>query len=270
MSDIAELRQLEPKAVVAAQVQTTMEMFAEAGAMPFHPVVDGSLIPATPVEVLQTSAATDVDVILGATAHELRLFQQELPADNSEQILHHMVSNHLAKRTGAEPSASDVEAVVGEYRQAAEGTAWTTDSDILTAINTDVSMREPIQRLADFRAGAGTRAYMYDFRWCSQADPDKGAFHAIDLPFVLDGFHVDGWSELIGADNAAKELGRGMRSAWASFARSGDPSTAELGPWPRYELDQRKAMILDIDSAPVADPLQGERTMWRPIGLGDL
>ena len=246
-----------------------MEMFAEAGAMPFHPVVDGSLVPATPVEVLQTGTATDIDVMIGATAHELRLFQQELPADNSEQILHLMVSGHLAERIGAEASASDVAAVVAEYRQAAEGTAWTSDSDILTAINTDVSMREPIQRLADFRADAGARTYLYDFRWCSRADPDKGAFHAIDLPFVLDSFHVDGWGDFIGADEAAKALGRGMRSAWAAFARRGDPSTAELGAWPRYEFDQRMTKVLDATSSVAADPLKKERSLWGPVGRGD-
>ena len=270
VSDVAGLRQLEPGEIVAAQVQTAMEMFAEAGAMPFHPVVDGTLIPAPPAEGLQTSAAADVDVLMGGTAHELRLFQQELPAENSEQILHHMVSGHIAARTGAEPSAGELAAVVGEYRHAAEGTAWTTDSDILTAINTDVSMREPIQRIADFRAAAGAQTYMYDFRWCSQADPGKGAFHAIDLPFVLDSFHVDGWREFIGADHAAEKLGRGMRSAWAAFARSGDPSTSELGPWPCYELDQRMTMILDSDSTSVAtDPLKKERSLWGPVVGGD-
>ena len=269
VSDVAGLRQLEPGEIVPAQVQTAMETFAEAGAMPFHPVVDGALIPTPPAEVLQTNTATDVDVMIGSTAHELRLFQQELPADNSEQILHHMVSGHMAERIGTEPSASDVEAVVGEYRQAAEGTAWTADSDILTAINTDVSMREPIQRLADYRAGTGTRTYMYDFRWCSQADPDKGAFHAIDLPFVLDSFHVDGWGEFIGADEAAEALGRGMRSAWAAFARRGDPSTSELGAWPCYELDQRMTMVLDATSSVAADPLKNERTLWGPVVGGD-
>ena len=269
VSDVAGLRQLKPEAIVAAQVQTSMEMFAEAGAMPYHPVVDGSLVPATPAEVLQTSAATDIDVLVGATAHELRLFHQDLPAEDSKQILHHMVSGHIAERTGTEPSAGEVAAVVAEYRQAADGTAWTTASDILTAINTDVSMREPIQRLADFRAEAGTRTYLYDLRWPSQANPVMGAFHAIDLPFVLDSFHMDGWGEFIGADEAAKALGRGMRSAWAAFARRGDPSTSELGPWPRYELDQRMTMVLDSTSSVAADPLKKERTLWGPVGRGD-
>ena len=264
VSDVVGLRQLEPEAVVAAQLQTVMDVFADVGPMPFHPVVDGSLTPAMPSEILRTRAATDIDVLIGVTADELRLFKQDLPEENSEQILHHLVSGYIAERTGNVSSASEVEAVVGEYRQAAEGTSWTSDSDVLTAINTDTSMREPIQRIADFRAAAGVQTYLYDFRWGSRADPDRGAFHAIDLPFVFDTFHVDGWREFIGADHAAEALGRGMRAAWAAFARSGDPSTTELGAWPRYELDQRMTMILDSNATPVADPLWKERSMWRP------
>ena len=269
VSDIAGLRQLGPDAVVEAQLKTVMDMFAEAGAMPFHPVVDEALVPAAPAELLRTSAATDIGVLIGATAHELRLFKQELPEQSSGQILDDMVRGYIAEKAGSEPSSSDVDAVVGGYRQAAEGTDWTSDSDILIAINTDVSMREPIERVADFRVAVGARTFMYDFRWCAQADPDKGAFHAIDLPFVLDSFHVDGWREFIGADQAAEALGRGMRSAWAAFARTGDPSTTELGRWPRYELDQRMTMILDATSTLASDPFQRERVMWRPTAQGD-
>ena len=88
VGDVAGLRQLEPDAVVSAQGPTVMAMFADVGPMPFHPVVDGSLVPATPSELLRTGTATDVDVIIGATAHELRLFQQVLPDLDSEKILH--------------------------------------------------------------------------------------------------------------------------------------------------------------------------------------
>lgn len=268
VSNVAGLRELKPEAIVEAQLPTVMDMFATAGAMPFHPVIDELLISAKPAELLQAGTATDVDVLIGATAHELRLFHQELPEESAEQILHHTVSGHIGERTGTEPSPSDVKAVVGEYRQAAEGTPWTSDSDILTAINTDVSMREPIERIADLRAAAGTRTYLYDFRWCSRADPDKGAFHAIDLPFVHDSFHVDGWREFIGADKAAEALGRNMRSAWAAFACDGDPSTAELGPWPRYDPDERTTMILDNTPTLASDPLLRERSMWRPSSDG--
>ena len=267
-SDVAGLRRMGPEALLSAQSKTVAAMLAEAGPMPFHPVVDGSLVPAAPAESLRTGTATDVDVMIGATAHELRLFHQELPARNSERILHRAVGDHIARRTGAPPSEGDAEAVVGEYRQATEGAGWTSDSDIMTAVNTDVTMREPIQRIADFRAEAGARTYMYDFCWRSQADPDKGAFHAIDLPFALDAFGVDGWDEFVGADEAAEALGRGMRSAWAAFARSGDPSTAGLGPWPRYETDRRMTMIFDANPALASDPFQRARRLWRPADRG--
>ena len=114
VSDVAGLRQLEADAVVAAQLQTAMDMFAEVGPMPFHPVVDGSLIPAMPAEALRTGAAADIDVLVGATAHELRLFKQDLPEESSGQILHRMVSGYMAERSGTEPTAGEVEAVVGE------------------------------------------------------------------------------------------------------------------------------------------------------------
>lgn len=268
VSDVAGLRRLDADAIVAAQLQTARDMFAEMGAMPFHPVVDGSLIPATPSEILRGGTAADIDVLIGATAQELRLFMQELPEGQSEQILHAMVGRYIEEKTGAKPPASAVDAVVKGYRQAAEGTSWTSDTDILTAINTYVAMQEPIQRIADYRANAGARTYMYDFRWCSQADPDRGAFHAIDLPFVFDSFHVDGWREFIGADHAAEALGRGIRSAWAAFARTGDPSTVELGPWSPYDLNERTAMILDTTPALAFDPHQEQRSRWRPIGGG--
>ena len=268
VSDVAGLRRLDTEAIVAAQLQTAKDMFTEMGAMPFHPVVDGSLIPATPSEMLRNGEAADIDVLMGTTAQELRLFMQELPEGKSEQILYAMVGRYIEERTGAKPPASAVDAVVKGYRQAAEGTSWTSDSDILTAINTYIAMQEPIQRIADFQTNAGAQTYMYDFRWCSRADPDRGAFHAIDLPFVFDSFHGDGWREFIGADHAAKALGRGIRSAWASFARTGDPSTAEFGPWPLYDLDQRTTMILDATPALASDPLQEQRSRWKLSGGG--
>ena len=45
VSDVAGLQQLGPEAIVEAQLSTVMDMFATAGAMPFHPVIDELLVP---------------------------------------------------------------------------------------------------------------------------------------------------------------------------------------------------------------------------------
>jgi para-nitrobenzyl esterase len=36
-----------------------------------------------------------------------------------------------------------------------------------------------------------------------------------------------------------------MQDAWLAFARSGNPSTAERGEWPRYHAQQRTVVLLD-------------------------
>ena len=56
--------------------------------------------------------------------------------------------------------------------------------------------------------------------------PERGAFHAIDIPFTFDTFDVDGWGEFVGYDADADRLGRELRTAWASFARDGSPGWA--------------------------------------------
>lgn len=45
-----------------------------------------------------------------------------------------------------------------------------------------------------------------------------------------------------------------MSSAWAAFARAGDPNTDALPQWPAYDLDRRATMIFDVDSRVRDDP----------------
>jgi para-nitrobenzyl esterase len=109
---------------------------------------------------------------------------------------------------------------------------------------------------------------VYQFDWAAQrTDADLGAFHAIDLPFTFDTFDVDGWDVFVGADHNARELGSAMRSAWATFARHGDPSCEAVGAWPRYESGKRSTMVLGADPRVVADPLGIQRSWWE--GLWD-
>ena len=68
-------------------------------------------------------------------------------------------------------------------------------------------------------------------------------------------------------DEGGRKLGRAVRSAWAAFAATGDPSGGDLGPWPRYEPAARPTMVLDERSRVVDDPLATERSWW--TGLWD-
>ena len=50
-----------------------------------------------------------------------------------------------------------------------------------------------------------------------------------------------------------------MMGAWAGFARTGDPSTGELGRWPGYHAGERPTMVLDRDCRVEEAPMDAER-----------
>ena len=51
-----------------------------------------------------------------------------------------------------------------------------------------------------------------------------------------------------------------MMSAWAEFARKGDPSTAAL-PWPRFEGTERLTMRLDSKCTVEREPRAVQRKL---------
>ncbi len=85
------------------------------------------------------------------------------------------------------------------------------------ALFSDVEMQLPLRRVLEARASAGAAdTFAYLFGWEA---PERGAFHAVDIPFTFDTFDVDGWGEFVGYDADADRLGRELRAAWAAFAR---------------------------------------------------
>jgi para-nitrobenzyl esterase len=130
-----------------------------------------------------------------------------------------------------------------------------------------VSWRLPAERVAALQARHNESTYAYQFAWEAQnPEFDLGAFHAIDLPFVFDTFDVAEWHEFLGVDEGAREVGKTMRSAFASFARTGNPSCAATGVWPKFEAERRQTMILKPQPEVADDPLGADRALFREFG----
>jgi para-nitrobenzyl esterase len=93
----------------------------------------------------------------------------------------------------------------------------------------------PARKLADAQARAGANVYTYRFDWAQRNQP-FGACHTIELP-VLFG-KQSAWQGAPMLEGIAWErvaaLGREMRRAWTSFARSGDPGHGATQPWPKH------------------------------------
>ena len=65
---------------------------------------------------------------------------------------------------------------------------------------------------------------------------------------------------LTGSGTAADRLSEQMMGAWTAFARTDDPSTAEL-PWPQHDVATRPTMYFDERSRVEMAPREAERAV---------
>ena len=76
-------------------------------------------------------------------------------------------------------------------------------------------------------------------------------------------FGVQGRGALAGFTGSgpdADRVGDRMLAAWAAFAHTGDPSTAELG-WPAHDPETRPTLVFDAESRVEHAPADAERAV---------
>ena len=83
-----------------------------------------------------------------------------------------------------------------------------------------------------------------------------GAPHNLCLPLV---FGRDRAPGVTGDGTAHHALSAAMQTAWANFARSGNPNHAGLPDWPAYDTTARPTMIFDVPCRMEHDPARAER-----------
>jgi para-nitrobenzyl esterase len=199
----------------------------------FPLVMDGDLIPTDALGAL--AQRTDVDLLIGTTAEEDRLFVATgwaPPESDLDAVLSRFIADSMARATAAEVYATAASASV---------------SDAARQIATDHGWAEPARRMAEAHAAAGGRTFHYEFDWRSTAlDGRLGATHLVDLPFFFGNLDALGVDDLLGAaahDDAAHALADAVSGYLAGFVRSGSPSVT-TDVWPPYTLDARTTMVL--------------------------
>jgi para-nitrobenzyl esterase len=244
--------------LIEAQSAALMEVVGVVGAMPYHPVVDGIIVTEPPLAALEAGRAAGIDLLIGGTADEMRLFADPRSRNADRDKLIALAEAHLRSDAGGRLGISPARAgaLVDAYlsRSGSSEQAW-------TAVLTDSMMRLPAMQVADAQSRWRPATYSYLFTWEA---PGLGAFHAVDLPFTFGTFDVDGWGAFVGIDADGERLSAHMRAAWAAFAATGDPSTSGLGRWPRYTTDGRETMELGRQCRVVADPHGEIRRLWEP------
>jgi para-nitrobenzyl esterase len=79
----------------------------------------------------------------------------------------------------------------------------------------------------------------------------------MDIPFVFE--NIDLSTSVVGDGPDRYALADKMSSAWAAFARTGNPNHKSLPKWEPFNADTRATMIFNNHCRAVNDPYREER-----------
>jgi para-nitrobenzyl esterase len=256
--NVEALRALDPERLMAAQRELAL-----AGPPPgvrganLEPVLDGEVLKEAPLDAIDHGAARDIAVLAGSNLEEGKLFAMLGPN------LKDMDETTMTRRLQRLLPGRHVPGLIEKYQAAlANRDLPVTPYEIFVAIQGDQQFRLPNIRLCEIQERLGKSSYGYVFTWKSAA-PGFGACHALDVGFVFGNLT----EEFEGRTPAARKLAGDMQDAWIAFAKTGDPSCAGLGTWPRYGRE-RKMMVLGEHSRAETAPYDAERAAWDTVDNG--
>ncbi|MFH9726245.1 carboxylesterase/lipase family protein [Streptomyces sp. NPDC017254] len=236
--------------LLAAQTEVTAKGSPLTGGHSFQIVVDGEVVPRDPAAALADGASAEVDLLMGTTTEEYRLWF--VPSGVTDRV-GPLVQRLLLWKAKVPSRAARV------YRA---GRPREKPGEVLGALATDKLLRIPLNTLADarLRAGGPGGTYLYEFGWRSPV-LGLGACHALELGFVFDTLDLPETRALTGPD-APGDLAAAMHAAWVSFAATGEPGWR---PW-----DPARPVMTFGPGLPslVEAPREAERRAWEGRSAG--
>lgn len=204
------------------------------------PTVDGRLITVRAFHDVGPAVSKDVPMIIGNVSEEGMMF-----ASNPTEV---EWRERLAKGMGAAKANALVDAMKAAHPEKAIRT--------LSYGVGGLGMRNAVQTMVKLKyAQKGAPVYQYLFQWQSpQLDGVSGAWHTADLAFCFDNTRL--CEQGTGDTPQARSLAKTMATAWANFARSGDPSQPGL-TWTPSDPVKCQTMVFDNTCRMENDP-EGE------------
>ncbi|CAN7279181.1 carboxylesterase/lipase family protein [Neorhizobium tomejilense] len=244
---------VDPKNLAAAQqipMQAVLDARNRAVAASFEgarPVIDGKHIVTRPMTAEGLAMHARVPLMMGSTKTEASLFFQ------SDMRNFKLTDDQMRTRMRTVFKIDDrkVDAIMAAYRKASREM---TPSDILVAVASDVQFRLPLTGAAETKSGASGQApvYMYSFNWpIPWENGVLGSPHAVDIPFAFGTVNEAG--EMTGSGDEAMETSMNLMSAFASFARTGNPNNDRMPKWKPYDTAARTTMLIDAKCEAATD-----------------
>jgi para-nitrobenzyl esterase len=255
-TDAAALAGAPTEKVLAAAFAAAEKIPAGARFQALAPVVDGVVLDRHPFDPDAPALSAGVPLLIGWTKDEMTLFNASEPwwGTLGEEEL----AKSVIEIAGGETKGK---ALLAALRQLRPGYSPTyLRSSALTASRMFLGSVQQAERKA---AQNKAPVYVYELVW--ETPIGNGVFkspHTLEIPFVF--ANVDKAAVLVGAGEGPAALERQMSDAWLAFARTGNPNTAGLPEWPRYDAARRATMVFDTTSRVVDDPDRAIREALEP------
>jgi para-nitrobenzyl esterase len=267
--DSRAILDLPADAIVEAQVRAVETLRAQGVEASWGPVVDGEVVPETPLEAVQAGAAADVPLMLGNNRDEVKQF---VAMDrNRQQVADGDLPSEVAQSLpgGAAGDVATATQLIEVYRSSRDALGLpTTNNDLLDAIDTDARFRIPGIELALAQREHQPSTFVYLFTHESPARRGAlGACHSLEMPFVFGSLDAPTQDRFAGTGPDVEALSARMMDAWTSFARSGNPSHAGIGGWDPYTEDDRCTMVFGPETGRATAPFEAERAAWAAIAV---
>ncbi len=215
VAEAADLADRPIDDILDVQDAVVTDLARTVGMMPFHPWVDGDVVPVSPLDAAADDNLCAIPLVIATTADEMELFRPMVPA---------------LPRPYAVEMLTAKAAVLGVTADGVDGGLTACGDDLVRAI-ADVDLQLPALAIAESHARRGLPVWRASFTWQSAG---HRACHASDLPFHFGTFDVDTWRDFVGP-GPVELLSHRMRSAWAAFADTGCPACAPIGDWPMFD-----------------------------------
>ena len=226
VSTINELKNLTTEQFL--KIQDSMLTDVETWLQGFSPTADGTVLPH---DVIGAAANNPVDLVIGTTKDESRIFNLLNPALNNldqPQALEVLRINHNER-------ADDIYAIYSKRYPEYSAT------QLIAAVDTDTHFKMPMWKLLRERLQSHANTWSYMFTWTSPIfDGALGASHGLDIPFIFNNVESERVHVYTGNDPSAPELALAMSQELLTFGRSGRPN------WVPYDLDSRTIKIFNV------------------------
>ncbi|MDQ0895045.1 carboxylesterase/lipase family protein [Agromyces ramosus] len=230
-------------ACAALQVRTPD---AYPGSFCLAPVVDGEVLPQTPMRAFRDGRAHRVPIIIGTNEREGSIFRGRVD-----------ILPRTPERIGAMFERAPARAREG-MRQAYDGL---TTRRAAADFGGDYAFWYPSTRVADFHSRfAPVWSYRFDFapRLLKVAGID--ATHGVEMFALFDQTDapVARFMTSLGGEEEYAAVGERMRELWLRFAEGALPEEA----WPRYDERTRRTLMIDVVDRIEQDPRRQQRRAW--------